>query len=212
MDGQADAIINGAMAYAERTSPDDAMPVKEWLDDSAIKPRQPSLYHVGYAEIARNLCAQGATNADLADYFGVAISTISLWRIEKKEFFEACQAGAETAAPRVERALYERAMGYTFDSEEIKVIDGQVVRVPIRERVPPDYNSMRLWLCNRAPERWKDISHLDAGVAEDNPLAAWFKQFEGTAMRPQPRELPQPDPIEADYEVVAPPPRPKEDA
>ncbi len=38
-DGQADAIINGAMAYAERTSPDDAMPVKEWLDDSAIKPR-----------------------------------------------------------------------------------------------------------------------------------------------------------------------------
>ncbi len=179
---------------------------------------RPSAYHVQYAEIARTLCEQGATNADLADYFGVAISTISLWRIEKKEFFEACQAGAETAAPRVERALYERAMGYTFDSEEIKVIDGQVVRVPVREHVPPDYNSMRLWLCNRAPQRWKDISHLNVGVDEDNPLAAWFRQFEGTAMRPQPRELPQPKPIEADYDDVtgqpadAPPLRPTEDA
>ena len=102
--------------------------------------------------------------------------------------------------------------GYTYDREEIKVIDGQVVRVPVREHVPPDYNSIRLWLCNRAPGRWKDISHLHAGVDEDNPLAAWFKQFEGMAMRPKPRELPQPDPIEADYEVVAPPPRPTEDA
>ncbi len=163
---------------------------------------RPSAYHVQYAEIARHLCEQGATNADLASYFGVAISTISLWQVEKKEFLEACRAGAEAAAPRVERALFERAMGYTFESEEIKVIDGEIVRVPIREHVPPDYNSMRLWLCNRAPGRWKDISHLHAGVDEDNPLAVWFKQFEGTAMRPQPRELPQPDPIEADYEDV----------
>jgi hypothetical protein len=101
---------------------------------------------------------------------------------------------------------------YTFDSEEIKVIDGQVVRVPIREHVPPDFNAIRMWLCNRAPTRWKDISNLHVGVAEDNPLANWFKQSEGTAMRPRPRELPKPEPVEAKYEVVAPPPRPTEDA
>ena len=179
---------------------------------------RPSLYQVKYADIARRMCEQGATNADLADQFGVSLPTIALWQVEKKEFFLACQAGAETAAPRVERALFERAMGYTYDREEIKVIDGQVVRVPVREHVPPDYNSMRLWLCNRAPDRWKDVSQLGIGVDEKNPLAAWFKQFEGTAMRPQPRELPEPEPMEADYEDVtgqpadASPPRPTEDA
>ncbi len=134
-----------------------------------------------------------------------------MWQVEKKEFFLACQAGTETAVPRVERALFERAVGYTYEREEIKVIDGQVVRVPIREHVRPDYNSMRLWLCNRVPKRWRDLSKLENGVDEDNPLAAWFKQFEGTAMRPKPRELPEAEPINAEYEDV-PPPRPKEDA
>ena len=43
-----------------------------------------------------------------ADRFGVSLPTIALWKLEKKEFFLACQAGAETAAPRVERALGSR--------------------------------------------------------------------------------------------------------
>ena len=120
--------------------------------------------------------------------------------------------GAQTAAPRVERALYERAVGYTFDKEELKVVNGEIRRVRVTEHVPPEFNSMRFWLANRQKKRWKDLAHLELGVDEANPI--WFKQFEGTAMRPQPRELPEPEPIEADYEDVtgqpadAPPPRP----
>ena len=67
------------------------------------------MYQVKYAEIARRMCEQGATNTDLADRFGVSLPTIALWQVEKKEFFLARQAGTETAVPRVERALFERA-------------------------------------------------------------------------------------------------------
>ena len=56
----------------------------------------------------------------------------------------------------VERSLYSRAVGYSFNSEKIFCNkDGEVTRVPIVEHVPPDTASMIYWLNNRDPENWR---------------------------------------------------------
>ena len=49
------------------------------------------------------------------------------------------RAGNEEADARVERSLYQRAVGYSFNSEKILCNkNGEVTRVPIVEHVPPD--------------------------------------------------------------------------
>ena len=47
---------------------------------------RPTKYKPEYATQAAKLCALGATDAQLADFFDVAISTITLWKVQHPEF------------------------------------------------------------------------------------------------------------------------------
>jgi len=77
------------------------------------------------------------------------------------------------ADARVEASLYHRALGYSYDSEEVRVLrDGQVIRVPIRVHMPPDTTAGIFWLKNRQPERWRDRHELDQRVqVEAEPMS-----------------------------------------
>lgn len=126
---------------------------------------RPPEYQASYAEEAARLCAaQASTDVDLADHFEVSIGTIYRWKTKYPEFSKALKVGKAESDDRVERSLYERAVGYTFDSEKIQVLrDGTVVRVPIREHVPPDTTAQIFWLKNRRPDLWRDVHKLEHG-------------------------------------------------
>ena len=145
---------------------------------------RPSLYQPNYAEIARRMCAQGATRADLADRFGVTINTIVAWQFEYEEFSASCRQGREAADDRVEQSFYERAVGYTYDSEKLLVVRGEVVRERVREHVPPEPRAAEFWLRNRRPDRWRDAKQLETRVADDDPLFSYLKSIDGRVMRP----------------------------
>jgi hypothetical protein len=67
---------------------------------------RPSTYDLDIRPIvAKALCAKGATIAELAAAFDVAISTIWLWKISHPAFFESCRMGLEAANDRVERSI-----------------------------------------------------------------------------------------------------------
>lgn len=174
---------------------------------------RPTLYKAKYAEIARRMCEQGATRADLADRFGVTINTVMAWQYEHQEFSDSCKQGREAADERVEQSFYERAVGYTYDSEKILVVQGEVIREPIKEHVPPDPRAAEFWLRNRRPDRWKDAKQLETRVAEDDPFLAFLKSINGRVMRPVEQDHPV---IGIEYaelkpeqdDEVAPPPRP----
>jgi hypothetical protein len=174
---------------------------------------RPTLYQPKYAEIARRMCTQGATRADLADRFGVTINTIVAWGLEHDDFAASCRQGREAADERVQQSFYERAVGYTYDSEKIFVVQGQVVREKIKEHVPPDPRAAEFWLRNRRPDRWKDAKQLETRTADDDPLIAFLKSIDGRVMRPVEQDAPL---IEVEYAEVnreqddadAPPPRP----
>lgn len=122
---------------------------------------RPTDYKPEYAEEAAKLCEQGATDKELADYFGVATSTIYAWRNAHSEFSEAVIAGKENADARVERSLYNRAVGYTFDSEKVFQFQGEVIRASTLEHVPPDPGAALNWLKNRQPGKWRDKQDVE---------------------------------------------------
>ena len=117
---------------------------------------RPSKYQPQFAEQAAKLCALGATDAQLADFFGVAVSTVALWKVQHPEFSDALKISKDEADAKVEQSLYRRATGYECDEVDIRVLNGEIVQTPLRKIYPPDTTAMIFWLKNRKPGDWRD--------------------------------------------------------
>lgn len=121
---------------------------------------RPSKYKPEFVKQAAKLCSLGATDAQLADFFEVAVSTVALWKVQHKEFSDAIKVPKAEADVRVEQSLYRRAMGYEHDEVDIRVVGGELVQTPIRKVYPPDTTAAIFWLKNRKPEDWREkIDH-----------------------------------------------------
>lgn len=118
---------------------------------------RPSKFLPEYCEQAEKLSLLGATDIQIADFFGVAESTIHLWKHTHPKFSESLKVAKEVADTNVVRSLYRKAMGYEFDSVKIFCNkDGDVVQVPYREIVPPSDTACIFWLKNRKRKDWQD--------------------------------------------------------
>lgn len=119
---------------------------------------RPSKFSPAFCDQVKKLCRLGATDIEIADFLGVNVATLYRWKNDHPSFCEALKEGKTEADARVVESLYQRAVGYSFDSEKVQVLrDGAVVRVPIREHVPPDTTAAIFWLKNRAPADWRDV-------------------------------------------------------
>lgn len=122
---------------------------------------RPSLYQPVFSEQVEKLCKLGATDNEIADFFEVDVSTINNWKIAHPEFFESIKKGKILADSNVADRLYQRALGFEHDSEEIKVFEGVVIRVPIRKIYPPDPTAAIFWLKNRRSKEWRDKQEIE---------------------------------------------------
>lgn len=144
---------------------------------------RPTAYKPEYAEQAKKLCALGATDAEMANFFSVAISTINLWKIKHPEFSESLNLGKEVADKRVVEALYQRAMGFSHEDTDIRVVDGAIMETPMIKHYPPDTTAAIFWLKNRRPDQWRDkIDHAHGG-ADGGPIKT-ITEIRITGVRP----------------------------
>jgi hypothetical protein len=130
---------------------------------------RPTKYKPEYAEQVFKLCLLGATDAEIADFFEVAESTVYLWKLEYPEFSEAIKNGKLKADADVANRLYNRAMGYSHEEDKIFQYEGQPIIVPTEKYYPPDTTAAIFWLKNRQPKRWRDrVEHTGA---DGGPIA-----------------------------------------
>ena len=119
---------------------------------------RPTSFRKAYVKDARKLACLGATDFEVADFFGVNVATIYRWKHAHQEFCEALKAGKEEADARVERSLYHRAIGY--DQEAVKIFMPAGALEPVMasytERIAPDTTAAIFWLKNRKPAEWRD--------------------------------------------------------
>lgn len=165
----------------------------DWVKDVAdraegIKPPKPEAkvgrppkYQESFAKQAGKLCVLGATDDNLADFFEVSVRTIANWKVQHVEFLQALKAGKDEADDRVERSLYQKAVGYTFDSEKVFQHQGEIVRAPFREHVPPDTTACIFWLKNRRPADWRDKHEHEHSGKDGEPLVPVLNVFTRTA-------------------------------
>jgi hypothetical protein len=126
---------------------------------------RPIVYRPEYAALAKKLCKAGHTDRELADFFEVSISTILNWKAEYPDFLSSIQSAKDVADERVERSLYHRAIGYTFEAEEVFQYQGEIVRAKVRKHMPPDTGAAIFWLKNRRKDAWRDVQRHEFGRA-----------------------------------------------
>lgn len=126
------------------------------MDDEPRGPGRPSLYKPEYATQAEKLCRLGATDIDLADFFGVTTRTIERWRAQFEDFCRAVTMGKDFADDNVERSLYKKAVGYEQEAVKIMQYEGSPVVIPYREKIAPDTGAAIFWLKNRRKDQWRD--------------------------------------------------------
>jgi hypothetical protein len=122
---------------------------------------RPTSFRPEFVEQAAKLTKLGATDRDLAEFFGVCQATIDSWKVTQPDFLGSLKLGKDESDGSVERSLYNRARGYSFESEEIFCKDGEITRVKVIKHVPPDPTSMIFWLKNRRRDAWRDKQEVD---------------------------------------------------
>lgn len=153
---------------------------------------RPTKYKEEYNEQAYKLCLLGHTDAEMAEFFEVDVSTIHRWKIDYPEFCDSIKKGKEIADMDVAVKLLERAKGATVMRQQaIKMKDVQYSndgkKISEEERIEvvdlvhqeaPDTTALIFWLKNRKSSQWKDKQDIQhSGKLEVASLGALIDEL-----------------------------------
>ena len=127
-------------------------------------------YHYDWAW---SLAIKGATNKEMAEAFGISLRTVIRWMNEHESFADAVERGKNIADAKVERSLYQRAIGFEItDTEKTVDMDKDGNPKPVRiknttRKIVPDTMAIMYWLNNRKRGQWSQRQEV-ALSASDN--------------------------------------------
>jgi hypothetical protein len=166
---------------AKKTSPAPSKDEPTEIEPATPLGGRPSSYLPEYTRQVLVLCAYGATDQELAEFFQVSTRTINRWKITHPEFADAIRRGKDSADDRVQDSLYHRAMGIeyereqpmklkkvTYDDKGKKVSEEERIEVVmVKEVIPADTTALIFWLKNRRPDKWRDVHKHEHGKPGD---------------------------------------------
>ena len=151
----------------------DEFPKPAISDDSILKDTREMEYMCQFRDwhvkTGFYLALLGMTSEQMAVVFGISLSTFTNWQKKFATFREAIDRGKEQADAQVVYSLYQAAVGFEHESEQIfcskeKIYDPvtgklerevpKIIRVPIRKKYPPDVKAALRWLEIRQSEFW----------------------------------------------------------
>jgi hypothetical protein len=89
-------------------------------------PERPSRYRPEFVDHARKLCRLGATDKELAEFFGVAESTLAKWKLAHWGFSESLKEGKSESDAEVADRLFKRATGYSHKDTKFATFEGKI--------------------------------------------------------------------------------------
>ena len=139
-------------------------------------------YDNDYPMQAYKLCLLGATNKELAAYFGVSLTTITAWKKTYPAFEDALNRGKKAADMEVAHSLYQATLDRVvatrqaikckevyYDDKGKRVETERIEIVEVEKHIPGDFRSQQLWLRNRNPKQWSQKPE-DSEVAAQKPV------------------------------------------
>ena len=158
-------VVSGGPSIAGGVRADYALRIdmtKPKPKDQLQKRGRKSDFRPEYILIAKACARFGAIEDEIANELNIGPATLDRWKQKYPEFRCALKAGKEASDDRVERSLYQLAIGW----------NGQ----------PPNTTAAIFWLKNRRPDRWRDVQQLDQAIGHymisDKPMteAEWIAE------------------------------------
>lgn len=128
------------------------------------------LYRPEYVPQIRKMAQMGWTHVEMASFLNVTDRTFRRWLVRHPEINEALLIPEEEANKRVALSLYQLAVGYEREEEEIKIVDGKVLRIKVIRYYPGNASAAIFW--QKAKAGWTDNPDLRDPVkppADDGP-------------------------------------------
>lgn len=127
-----------------------------------------------------HLCKLGATNKQIAAFFGVKEMVVEEWGRKHPNFYEARRRGTIEADMKVAQSLYKRATGYSYVETEFVAVtdpvtgrkismDEMVMVKKTKKTLPSETKAAIFWLKSRQKGQWAhapEMTHLHVGKIE----------------------------------------------
>ena len=130
----------------------------------------------------KTLVLRGFTDEEISKFYNINRTTFHNWKLKHKSFYDSLKDWKLEADAKVERSLYERAVGAEYDEivrekvqwgdkiseEDIKEIKSEnLYKIKVTtKKIIPDVTAQIFWLKNRQPEVWKDRQEHNHGLNE----------------------------------------------
>jgi hypothetical protein len=143
---------------------------------------RPTKFKTEYIEQANKLCLHGFTDSQIGEFFNVNESTINRWKIKHPEFCKSIKRSKQDFDRKVERALAERAIGYSHEETHISNYQGKITKTQFTKHYPPDVVACIYWLNNRQSEQWASRKAIDSKVTTNECRSGFIVTTEPLSM------------------------------
>lgn len=141
---------------------------------------RPSKFDTIDMEQLKKLILKGFTDKEVSDFYGVKEVTLNNWKKEHPEFFKSLKDWKIEADEKVEKSLYQRAIGYEFDEityeksntgglgikisggevQDVKHVDTYKTKI-VTKQLAPDVTACIFWLKNRQSAQWREKHEVE---------------------------------------------------
>jgi len=125
------------------------------------KSKKDSIHYEGL-----KLCySKGFTDKETALALQITDDTLNNWKRKDPKFFKSLIDWKLEADAKVERALYERAVGFECPDTKAQWVQddngGRWEYAELKKIYPPDTPAMTMWLKNRKPKVWREKQEIE---------------------------------------------------
>lgn len=152
----------------------------------AVKGRPPKIDENEKKKVIE-LSKLGLTDEQICVALGFTRRALQYVKAQDRPFFLALRESKLISDERVEKSLYERAIGYEHYETKYLASSGKLFERETIKHYPPDVDAAIFWLKNRKPKDWKDKHDLDLGKDANGAIqsiaSVFRRRYESEAER-----------------------------
>lgn len=107
----------------------------------------------------RYMMKRGVSDTEMCYQVGISPDTLRKWKRNNQEFVDDCMNWEKSAVSMIKRSLFDMAMGYERVEKIFNNAGEQIGTKTVH--VPANFNAAKFYLCNKAPDEFKDRIELE---------------------------------------------------
>jgi len=124
------------------------------------------------------LLNKGFTEGEICEFYDISEELWYKYKREHHTFLERIEDWRAEFDEKIERALAERAVGYTHAEEKIWMSpQGEIIRADTKKHYPPETAAITLWLTNRRRSQWAKIIKSEVSGPDGGPVQFQQKPY-----------------------------------